>query len=85
MLRSMPRRIWLEWLKFYESEPWSETREDYRAAIIASIVYHSAPGRRVRKPIEAFMVRPEETREHRMQAFHQAFMRRARRVDNADH
>jgi len=59
LLAELPQRTLLEWIAYYELEPWGEDRADVRAAIVASTVYNVARGRgRARPPRDFLAYRP---------------------------
>ena len=45
LLDSLPNRAILEWIAYYELEPWGEARADTRTAIIAATTYNMNRGR----------------------------------------
>ena len=59
LLESLTYRAWLEWIAYFEREPWGEARADERSAIVASVVYNMNRGRgNPARPMKDFMARP---------------------------
>lgn len=62
MLAAMPLTLFVEWMDYYEVEPFGEERADLRCAIIAQVVASSIPSKsRRRVKVQDFMPSFEKT------------------------
>lgn len=45
LLAQLPQGAWLEWIAYFEREPWGELRADTRQAITSAVVYNVNRGK----------------------------------------
>ena len=45
LLDALPNRALLDWIAYYEREPWGENRADTRSAIVAAVLFNMNRGR----------------------------------------
>jgi hypothetical protein len=69
MLRSLTAKQFMEWEIYAQLEPFSELRDDYRAASIAAMVFNMAVGVKDRKPISEFVLPFGEPPEKKQQTW----------------
>lgn len=89
LLEEIPRRSWLDWIAYWEVEPWGEDRADMRAAIIAATVHNRLRGARqsAKRVAEFLAFRPPPPRkmsEERKRSFIALLKPFARKVPRAD-
>jgi len=88
LLDSLPQRAWLDWIAYFEKEPWGEARADTRAAITSALLFNLNRGRgQPARPVSEFMAhrpsRADATGEH-LAALKGALMGLARKRTDAD-
>ena len=70
LLNSLPHSQWLDWIAYFEREPWGEARADTRSAIVAALLYNRTARADSRRKVQDFMAhrtaaeRAESTAEH---------------------
>jgi len=88
LLDSLSKTQWLDWMAYFEAEPWDESRADARSAIIAALLYNMNRGRgQAAKKVDDFMAhrppRAVSTHNH-LSALKASLMAHGKRVDRAD-
>ena len=81
LLDSLPVSQWLDWLAYFEREPWGEARADTRSAIVAALLYNLNRGRgQPAKSVQDFMAHRNPSERAESTTAHIAALKQALRA-----